>query len=273
MSEDRSANLAIAEVQGWLRERAEAIDAQARAAATISVVDQKVAAFRLLFPSLAAELIGHLPGDDAGSVVVVEAEKRWDGRSGGKEPITEAVIRLLSEERGGRTTKWLRAQLLADPDFVDRIKRNANILGNSVARLIDREQIVRVNNLLYHPTILNDIRNGRLAEEQEPNVVGKTFSSVMEQVVAGLDGAFTAADAIEAARNNAFTAEKLQTNPTAVYSWLSRVVQRGSLLKDGDNYMLRQRDGALNGHAASAPVAGRAATLPFDNRGSETDHG
>ncbi|MEH3045842.1 hypothetical protein [Sphingomonas adhaesiva] len=273
MDEQRSANLAIAEVQDWLRQRAEAVEAQARAAATITSVDQKVAAFRLLFPSLAAELVSHLPSDGTEAPAAVGSDQRWDARSGGKEPITAAVVRLLSAERGGRTSKWLRGQLLSDPDFVDRIRRNANILGNSVARLIERKQIVRVDNLLYHPTILNEIRSGRVEEEQEPNVVEKTFSSVMQQAVAGMGGSFTAAEAVEAARNNPFTAEKLQTNPSAVYSWLSRLVQRGGLIKDGDNYTLRQRDGTLNGNAASAPVAGRGPTLPFENPGSPTRHG
>lgn len=262
------ASIAIEEVRGWLRERAEASDAQMRAATVIAAVDQKVAAFRLLFPKLADQLVGHLHSGASILVSGGEVEKKWDARSGGREPVTEGVLRQLIGERGGRPRKWVRHRMNADPDFSDRLRRNPNALSNAIKRLIDRGLIIVVDNLVYHPNVLNDIRSGRLEEEHLPNADARTFTSVMGDIIAALDGPFTAAEAIEAARKNPFAAEKLEGNPGAVYSWLGRQVQRERLAKDGELYCLLKRDGALNGNAASAPFAEEGATSSFENQGS-----
>lgn len=272
MSDDiaSGALLTADDVRALVREREDAAEAYAKAGARLKTVDDKLAAIRLLFPAVAERMFGDLaPAAPTGSGA--SEKSKLSGRTYAQEPFTDAVVRLLADERGGRSSKWLRETLSSEPQWEERVRKNPTALTNALGRLREREHVIRVGDLYYHPIVYADIQSGKIAEERESNTSSPTFTSTMAQIVAGISQPFTASQAIEAAKANPAAAERLKENAAAVYSWLGRQVQRGELKKQGDAYSLPDADGALDSDAASAPIAGRAATLPFENH--DRSHG
>lgn len=262
--------LTLEDVLKWVRERDEVRSEQARLAAIISSLEDRLRlASMLMAPDKAAQIIGELP-----ALPKPDSEQHPTAAPARAKPakpptIIEGITAVLAGQKGGRSVSWIRDRLIDEPDFRERA--NSHSVSNSLSRMTDRGMLVRANGLYYTPKLLSDIEKGDVVEEHDSNSP-PSVTHLLSLVAEGMEGWFKPADLREAAIAEPLLKEKIAANPNAVNSWLARQSDRGLLIKESGRYCVAsKRDGAPTADASSAPVAGEVAPSPNNSRGGFDD--
>lgn len=241
----------------WRDERAEIAGQIDGLQEKLSTLDRKLEAVALLLPDLARLLLR----DPTEPPEKPLHERAW----------TDIVLALANGERGGRTARWFREAVSADPLLAERHAASLTGLHNALSRLALRGELLKRGNLYYSPETLKMIEAGDLEEVEEE---GETHSiaSMLNEIIAKHPQGITAGDMVAEARSHPALAAKAEGGTAFVYSFLSREVFRNRLIKDGDVYHFpSNRDGAPPAKASSAPTEGEGATSPIKRGGDFND--
>ena len=241
----------------WRDERANVADEIESLQVKLASLDRKLEAVALLLPDLARKLFGHRSDDDAKPLH--------------EQPWTSIVLSLVDGEKGGRTARWFREKVVADPDLSERFTASPTGLHNALSRLASRGELEKRDNLYYLPETLTLIESGELEEDEEEGNIS-SIASVMNEILATFPNGVTAGEMVSEARNHPILRERAERSSTFVYSFLSREAFRHRLIKEGDVYRFpSKRDGAPTADAGSAPTAGEGATSSNKSGGDFND--
>jgi hypothetical protein len=250
----RSAIVTIEDVQAWVVERAKVAAVYEESGKRLAELDAKLDALSHFLPEGTLEAL-------------LKPKFAPNPRPRVEWPFTDLVLDALASWTGGMTPSNIRAKLSEDPIVAERVTRSINGVSNALSRLLAKGEVIKVGNRYYHPDVHALIQGGEVAEEQVANEAKPSFNSWMHDVTRRLGKAFTASDAISAAKAERYGSETLETQPSRVYSWLSRELYRKKLVKDGDYYRHPDdENGAPNGDATGAPETGRVAAPPIESQ-------
>lgn len=266
--------LTLDEVRRWAVERDEA-------AARVAELDRKLQGVRLLFPDLAAVLLGASPAATRTLPPAkpktthrgpMSREKR-DALPFHLKPITDVAVILLEGENGGRPPRWFKNKMQQTPGLAERVEKNQSIIHNALVRLCERGTLTKDGENYYLPDVYERIQQGELQEEEASPQWGTrspeadSFNSLMHKAMKEHGRPFKAADAMEVAKRVPELRDKISEQPARVYSWLTREITKNKLVREGGFYLYPpEREEAPNGIAASASITGEAATSPIESQ-------
>lgn len=232
------------QVEAWVVERADVARQHSILGARLDELDRKLAAVELLLPS-------------AMSASLLRPETV---RPRSEASFTELTLEVLASGPRGFLPHEVRTVLIDDPEVSERARKSANGVTNALSRLLSIDKVIKRGGRYYLPETLERIESGELMEET-PSEDSTSFNQLMHNVMRAHGRPFTAREAMSVGVGNPEVAEKLEGQRSRIYSWLSREVYRGKLIKSGDVYSYPNENGAPEG----APDAGEGATSPNDD--------
>ncbi|OHD00692.1 MAG: hypothetical protein A3H25_16805 [Sphingomonadales bacterium RIFCSPLOWO2_12_FULL_63_15] len=237
------------QVEAWVAERAEVFRQHSELAARLDDLDRKLEAVRCLLPEDTADALFHPE--------TKKPRAEWS--------FTELVLDVLAATDRGYTPAELRTLLNDDPEVGQKSRRSHNGVSNALQRLAAKDEVSKLGPRYYLPTTLQRIQSGEIVEQVE-NEDATSFNARMHAAMEDFGRPFVAKDAHEVAKRHGTLSEDLSEQPTRIYSWLSREVFRGRLLKEGSVYYYpSQRDEALAVARSAPTVTGEVAPSPIEN--------
>lgn len=239
--------LTAEQVASWVSERSDVARQYSALGERLADLDKKLAAVELLLPSALAGALLHPENT----------------RPRAEASFTELAMEVLSHATRGLAPNEVRNILIADPEVGDRAQASHNGVTNALSRLLAIKKVVKKNRRYYLPETLANIESGETVEDVSVSNTG-SFNATMHLLMQKSGKPFTAKEALLEGKGHPPTAEKISDQPSRVYSWLSREVAKGKLIKTADVYTYPNENRAPA--EAGALEAGEVAASPNDNR-------
>ena len=213
--------LTVGDVIAWKEER-ERVHAQiSELQQTLDDLDKRLAFVDLfLTPSQKLDLMASTAAEDAIP----------------DQNLTAFIKHTLKEAGRGMNLKEI-GEVVKNSVFADRYSRNANSLYNSVSRLTDREEIVRVGNFRFDKEIYDFMKQQGIDPMANiESIPKKNTPQIIAMIVRSHPEGISTANILRELRTFPDMLEKLDRNPQYGYTVLSRMTKRGQITRVEDLY-------------------------------------
>jgi hypothetical protein len=172
---------------------------------------QKIHAVRLLLPGA---VVDQAPADKSDVTFV------------------DFIFARVNEAKAGLTLSEIGEALKASP-LRERYKNNPNAVYTAVGRLVERNRVVRAGRMVYSPQAYQRVIAGQV-EERTETVEPPAMTDLVLKVVGGAGKGLTSGEILDVLRKDEAAAARLTSQGQVGYNTISRLTQRGKLVKNGN---------------------------------------